>query len=186
MKPHFFTFGSDPRFPFNRNQYVLVLGKDRKDCAEAFRNRYPNRPGSDCINCADYYAKEEWDERISKYYKGFAPSAIIVSDTVYGNVPDGQKPLWFYVPKKKRIIYFCRAQDLSQKEADSFGGTIDLTEKGLLCTRIFRMDGSDLKLDNTWFIKSAPDFYFDRLADMIWQFMQRYYGDPYLDAIILE
>lgn len=104
MEKLYFTFGSDKNFPFGIDDYVVIYGLSVKDCTNTFRERYPNRPGSDCLNCADYYKRHEWD-RVKKYYKGTQPAKVLVSASLYGCRPEGFRPLWLVLPETKEILY---------------------------------------------------------------------------------
>lgn len=54
----YFTFGSDPGFPF-QNTYIIVLAESKKAAVETFRERYPDRH-KDTVNCAFWYSEESW------------------------------------------------------------------------------------------------------------------------------
>ena len=72
----YFTFGSDPRFPFGRNDYVVAEGTDAKDAIRKFNERHPERtPG--IVNCAFFYTEEKFNEFRDEYYKGIEPAEII-------------------------------------------------------------------------------------------------------------
>ncbi len=103
MEKLYFTFGSDPRFPYQRGDYVVAVGKDRHDCVETYRKRHPDRPGSECVNCADMYTAAEWEKNASG--KDMALKEVIVSDTAYGVKPEGFDPIWLFVPEKHAIVY---------------------------------------------------------------------------------
>ena len=60
-KPHsrfYFTFGSDPGFPF-QNTYIIVLAESEKAAVEKFREKYPDRH-TGTVNCAFWYSEEHW------------------------------------------------------------------------------------------------------------------------------
>lgn len=60
-KPHsrfYFTFGSDPGFPF-QNTYIIVLAESEKAAVERFRAEYPDRHKG-IVNCAFWYSEERW------------------------------------------------------------------------------------------------------------------------------
>jgi len=54
----YFTFGSDPGFPF-QNTYIIVLAESEKAAVETFRDKYPDRH-EDTVNCAFWYSEECW------------------------------------------------------------------------------------------------------------------------------
>lgn len=79
MKKYFFTFGSDPRFPYGREDFVEVHAVDLPAACELFRSVFPNRPGSDCLNCADYYTDEEFDTFRSWAFGTKEPAVVLPS-----------------------------------------------------------------------------------------------------------
>lgn len=101
----YFTFGSDERYPFGINDYVAVLGEDIHDCIAAFKTVFPNRPGSDSINCAFYYSEDKWNDVKDTYYKNVQPARVLVSDKAYGCKPKNFEPLQLYVPTKNAIVF---------------------------------------------------------------------------------
>ena len=64
----YFTFGSDPRYPYGRNDYVEVEAENMWQACELFKSVHPNRPGSGCLNCAFYYPEEEFNKFRQRYY----------------------------------------------------------------------------------------------------------------------
>lgn len=75
MNRYFFTFGSDPQFPF-QNTYLVIEAKDINQAIGIFRLLYPDRhPG--VYNASDCYTEAEWDDRASKYYAN-RPAAQII------------------------------------------------------------------------------------------------------------
>lgn len=66
--PFFYTFGSDEKFPF-QNGYIVVWAPSIEVSNQIFQSVYPNRPDSDCLNCAFVYTKAEWDKGPGKIYK---------------------------------------------------------------------------------------------------------------------
>ena len=77
MNRFYFTFGSDPEFPYGRKDIVVVTAKDENMACDLFQAVHPNRPGSSCINCASIYAEDEFNEFRDKYYKGIEPVETI-------------------------------------------------------------------------------------------------------------
>ena len=59
MFNYYFTFGSDKRFPFQMG-YVIVKANDQVSACKVFKAYFPNRPGSDCLNCSFVYNEEEF------------------------------------------------------------------------------------------------------------------------------
>lgn len=77
MSKWYFTFGSDEGYPFGREDYVLVCGKDLHDAMEKYKAVFPNRAGEDLLNCADFYSEYEWNSGVSEYYVGVEPVRVI-------------------------------------------------------------------------------------------------------------
>ena len=50
-KRFYFTFGTDPDYPYGRNDYVLVEAQNLNQAIDIFTMIHPKRPGSDCVNC---------------------------------------------------------------------------------------------------------------------------------------
>lgn len=73
MKNFYFTFGSDPKFPYGREDYVVVMANDRNEACRKFKEKYPNRPGSDFINCAFIYSEAEFNKFKDEFYPGVKP-----------------------------------------------------------------------------------------------------------------
>lgn len=129
----YFTFGTDPQFDYGINDYVLVIGTDVKDCIEAFRREHPNRPGSDVLNCADYYKPEDWDRVGKAYYDKKDPSEIIVSASAYGSKPAGFDPFWLFIPGYDDLLFLQRDQEnhirITSFSFDLFNGEMDVSRK---------------------------------------------------------
>ena len=72
----YYTFGSSLKFPF-QDTYIEIKGEKLtgRISHKAFKNYFPNREGSDCLNCSDYYKPEEI-EVIRKYYP-HPPACVI-------------------------------------------------------------------------------------------------------------
>ena len=59
LKKFYFTFGTSYRYPF-KGGWVLVWAADINHAADLFREKYPNRTDSNCLNCADYYDEKHF------------------------------------------------------------------------------------------------------------------------------
>lgn len=70
MKNFYFTFGSDPQFPFGRDDYVLVKANDLGEAVRMFDLVHPRRPGSNCVNCAFFYEEDDFLRFKDEYYPG--------------------------------------------------------------------------------------------------------------------
>lgn len=64
MNKFYFTFGTDRQYPF-QNGYIIVEANNLNSAARIFKEYFPNRPGSEALNCAFYYTEESfmknWD-----------------------------------------------------------------------------------------------------------------------------
>lgn len=76
-KRFYFTFGSDPEYPYGQDDYVLVYADDLMEAVEKFKAKHPNRPGSDCVNCAFWYKQDAWDNGTRLFYEGREPIEVI-------------------------------------------------------------------------------------------------------------
>lgn len=183
MERLYFTFGSDPQFPFGMDDYIVVLGTDKRDCIGTFKKKHPNRPGSDCINCADYYTPAEWAEHTKKYYKGVEPKEIIISETTYGIKPKDFDPIWFAIPSKNEIIFLQpgSGDNLTREDReDGYVDYLDFTSFTLDHAEVNECDGGMLLLE-----EYVSDKY-TCLADTIPDILDIAYDDPYLDAQIIN
>lgn len=55
---YYFTFGSDPKFPFYKG-YLIVKAESINVACDKFEKKYPGRlPYT--INCSAYYTEEQW------------------------------------------------------------------------------------------------------------------------------
>lgn len=58
LNRYFFTFGSDPGFPYQRG-WVEVLAPDLPAAVAGFQRKFPDRhPGT--VNCAFWYTEEQF------------------------------------------------------------------------------------------------------------------------------
>jgi len=58
QKKFYFSFGSDPGFPF-QNTFIIVVAETEKAAVEKFRKKYPDRHEG-IVNCAFWYSEESW------------------------------------------------------------------------------------------------------------------------------
>lgn len=58
MKRYFYTFGSDPSFPYH-DGWVEVYADSWNEAHEKFRARFPDRH-KNTLNCAFFYDEEQW------------------------------------------------------------------------------------------------------------------------------
>ncbi len=75
-KKFYFTFGSDPAYPYGIDDYVVVLAKNRYEAQMAFKALHPNRPDSDSLNYAFDYTEKTWE---AQYYGDNPPVEVITA-----------------------------------------------------------------------------------------------------------
>lgn len=62
MNSYFYTFGSDPGFPY-QNGWVEIHAASREEANRKFRARFPDRPGHEgTMNYAFCYNEQRWAE----------------------------------------------------------------------------------------------------------------------------
>lgn len=66
MEKFYFTYGTDSGYPF-RGGWTLIIAPDIKAAAQIFKAYHPNRDDSECLNCADYYRADYFEQ--SESYK---------------------------------------------------------------------------------------------------------------------
>lgn len=82
MQSFYFTFGSDPEFPFGWNDYVLIQCANEGEACRLFNAVFPKRPKSNCMNCAFMYNKLQWERGVKTHYEGREPAASIIVSRV--------------------------------------------------------------------------------------------------------
>lgn len=75
MKRYFFTFGSDPGFPY-RDTYLVVYAFSLKEAIAKFRKKHPDRHAN-CLNCAFFYTEEEWEGSENQKFYPVIPAEVI-------------------------------------------------------------------------------------------------------------
>ena len=60
MNRYFYTFGSDPGFPY-QNGWVEVRAASREEADRKFRARFPDRSNG-VMNCSFFYDEEKWSQ----------------------------------------------------------------------------------------------------------------------------
>lgn len=73
----FYTFGTDPEFPFGIEEFVEVHADTPSRANKKFMARFPCREGSTLINCAWVYPEAEWEKVYNEHYSGKRPAIII-------------------------------------------------------------------------------------------------------------
>ena len=61
LNRYYFTFGTDPGFPFYGG-WAIVVAPSIKAAGRIFKEYYPNEDDPDLLNCADYYSEEHFQE----------------------------------------------------------------------------------------------------------------------------
>ena len=77
MEKFYFTFGTDPLYPYGINDYVVVEADGVNEACCLFNMVHPQREGSDLVNCAFIYGEEQFYKNCAKYYPGMQPKEII-------------------------------------------------------------------------------------------------------------
>lgn len=75
---YYFTFGSDSRFPLGIEEYVEVHADTTEQAVKKFQVYFPNREGSDLVNCAFIYSENTWKGKVyPESYYGKKPTMVI-------------------------------------------------------------------------------------------------------------
>lgn len=82
MKRFYFTFGTDPKFPYHGG-WVEVLAPNMKDAVNAFKTHFPTLDDSNVLNCADYYTEGDFIRYgfLQEGNFGERCHAVIINDT---------------------------------------------------------------------------------------------------------
>ena len=77
MKKYYFTFGTDPLFPYGINEYVVAEAVNKNMAMRMFKAKYPG-PHAELANCAFCYSEEEFEKNHrDQYYKGVEPADVL-------------------------------------------------------------------------------------------------------------
>lgn len=68
MEKFYFTYGTDLKYPF-QGGWSLIYAPDLRSAQQIFKAIHPNREGSDCLNCADFYTAEQFVQT-DAFYEG--------------------------------------------------------------------------------------------------------------------
>lgn len=183
MERRYFTFGTDPQFDYGIQDYVLVIGKDLHDCIQAFKERHPNRPGSDALNCADYYSPQEWERGTKSYYRGKEPAEIIVSGNAYGCRPEGFAPLWLFIPAKGELLFMQEGSGDNLTPDDEKEGLVDYIDY-----QAFVLDHGEINESDggMFMLPYMVQEHYKCLTDAVPDILDFAYGDMFLDVQILD
>lgn len=83
LRRFFYTFGTDPAYPYGEKDFVEVRARTEQEADWKYQQSIPNRPGRYCLNCAFVYTEEKWigDGRGSgirdRFYRDREPAMII-------------------------------------------------------------------------------------------------------------
>lgn len=83
----FFTFGTDPAYPYGINDYVEVKARSLNGAAMLFNIVHPPRQGSDLVNCAFMYTERQFNEFRAKLYN-YPPVETIEISVVKNSVKE--------------------------------------------------------------------------------------------------
>lgn len=77
MKKYYFTFGTDPQFPYGIHEYVVAEAVNKNMAMRMFMAKYPG-PHVEIANCAFCYSEEKFEENHrNQYYKGVEPADVL-------------------------------------------------------------------------------------------------------------
>lgn len=65
LSAYYFTFGSDPNFPY-QDGYVVVKARGRSEACKMFNHKFGTRDGM--VNCAFIYSAKEWAKAIPNHH----------------------------------------------------------------------------------------------------------------------
>lgn len=184
MKAMYFTFGTDEKFPYGIQDYVMVIGIDNHDCFCAFKQKFPHPDTPSQLNCADYYDPKQWEGIAPQYYDGVLPKAVVISNLAYGKKQDGYGSIWMFVPAKAQIVFMQEGSGDNLLQEDRDNGYVDYID----CTAyaldangmVDEVDGGQLMTE--YLIREK----YTRLADAIPAVLDFLYDDMFMDAVILD
>lgn len=73
----FFTFGSDPKFPYGPSEFVEVDGENEKQCLDLFNVVHPPWEKDGPVNCAYWYLEKDFISVYRRNYRFGRPKEII-------------------------------------------------------------------------------------------------------------
>ncbi len=74
----YFTFGTDPLFPYGYHDYVLIMCSNEGEACKLFNALHPKRTGSNVMNCAFMYNEAQWEKGVKQHYVGRDPIEQII------------------------------------------------------------------------------------------------------------
>ena len=181
----YFTFGSDPKFPYDREQYVKIIGKDVKDCTATFRKHFPQPDKKDkTLNCADYYSGKTWEDT-KHNFEGRLPAKTLVSDTLFGTRKEGFDNIWIYVPDKNTLVFIQEGSGDNLDREDTEEGFVDYID--YTSYYVDFLTGGILDDDGGMeMYKQMVHDHYGCLTDAVPDILGALYGNPLMDVVILE
>ena len=76
MQNFYFTFGSDPLYPYGRKDYVVVEADSLTIACQLFNLVHQPRHG-DVLNCAFIYTEKQFNKFRDEYYRDVMPVEVI-------------------------------------------------------------------------------------------------------------
>lgn len=109
MKNYYFTFGSDPGFPY-QNTYLIVKACSRQDAIDTFRSHHPDR-NAGVLNCAFWYTEEQWHGSENEAHYPKEPAEVIESSRPSAH--------WNYSPEIARYTHPYECSHCGRKYDDA-------------------------------------------------------------------
>lgn len=180
----YYTFGSDPAFPFGRGEYVNIIGQDIRDCNAAFRKHFPPRDSSNVLNCSDYYTRERWEQICREHGYG-DPVKTFVSDSLYGTRKEGFDNLWIYVPKKQSLVFIQEGSGDNLDHDDAAEGYVDYIDYTSYDIGFATGDLNDSDGGMEMFRQPVQERY-GCLTDAVPDILFALYGDSGMEVMIMK
>lgn len=177
----YYTFGSDPAFPFGRDSYVKIIGQDVRDCNAAFRKHFPSRDGSNTLNCSDYYTQKRW-KQICRDYDYKDPVKTFISDNLYGIRKEGFDNLWIHVPRKQSLVFIQEGSGDNLDCDDAAEGYVDYTSYDISFTT-GDLNDSDGGMET---FRQPVKEHYGCLTDAVPDILFALYGDNRLEVMIMK
>ena len=113
MKKYYFTFGTDPQFPYKANEYVVAEAVNKNMAIRMFMAKYPG-PYAMIANCSFCYPEEEFEKNRDKYYKGVEPADVLQVKTSEDFAAlDIVDRLELYA---ENLMELCKGEDSTEKD----------------------------------------------------------------------
>ena len=76
MNRYYFTFGSDPKYPYGIGEYVLVKAETIQQAANLFKAVHPSQVSGELL-CAWVYNEAHFDKMKQEFYPNRDPAETI-------------------------------------------------------------------------------------------------------------